>query len=147
MKLSLISTLCLRWLINSSKKSCLYQKKIFEILSIEQTFYSASLCVSTEIYFNNNFKLWLGWPRRIGSLSEVRRFGTDESIFGRNSDPIAESEAKDFENSIRFNFQFFHRIGSDSFLFYVGLEEKNCFRSDPTATLIVTESIYIHSEK
>ena len=45
----------------------------------------------------------LGWPRRIGIPSEVRRFDADESIFGRKSDPIAEAETKNFENSIRFN--------------------------------------------
>ena len=36
---------------------------------------------------------------------------------------------------IEWNFQIFHRIGLDSFLFFVGSEEKNCFRSDPMATL------------
>ena len=99
-------------------------------------------------------RLDLGWPRRIGSPSEVRRFAADGSIFGRKSDPIAETEAKIFENPIRFNqikltycliglkriglnaiFRFFRSIGSDSFLFFVGSEEKNCFRSDPMATL------------
>ena len=101
----------------------------------------------------------LVWPRRIERPSEVRRFGVDESIFGQNSDPIAESKTNNFENSIRFNsikltyclielkrielnenFQFFRQIGSDSFLFFVGLEEKNCFRSDPTTTLRETLS-------
>ena len=77
----------------------------------------------------------LGWPRRIGSPSEVRRFGADGSIFGRKSDPIAEAEANIFENPIRFKFKIFCRIGSDSFLFFVGSEGKNCFRSDPMATL------------
>ena len=45
----------------------------------------------------------LGWPGRIGSPTEVRRFGADESIFGRNSDPIAEAKTKFFEKPIRFN--------------------------------------------
>ena len=38
----------------------------------------------------------LGWPHRIGSPTEVRRFGADESIFGQNSDPIAKIESKKF---------------------------------------------------
>ena len=38
-------------------------------------------------------------------------------------------------NQIEFNFPFFRRIGSDSFLFFVESENKNCFRSDPMATL------------
>ena len=50
-----------------------------------------------------NKKIFLGWPRRMGSSSEVRRFGADRSIFGRNSDPIAKAEAKNFENPIHFN--------------------------------------------
>ena len=35
------------------------------------------------------------------------------------------------------NFQFFHQIGLNSFLFCVESERKICFRSDPTATLFV----------
>ena len=64
----------------------------------------------------------LGWPRRIGTPSEVRRFGADGSIFGRKTDPIAEAEAKNFEKPIRFNLirQYaslirLKRIGSDRF--------------------------------
>ena len=45
----------------------------------------------------------LGWPRRSGSPSEVRRFRTDGSIFGRKSDPIVEAEANFFLNPIRFS--------------------------------------------
>ena len=82
---------------------------------------------------------------------------SDGSIFGRKSDPIAGAKAKIFEKSIRFNpikqyvsliglkrigsnaiFDFFRRIGSDSFLFFVESENKNCFRSDPMATLFMT---------
>ena len=45
----------------------------------------------------------LGWPRRSGSPSEVRRFRIDGSIFGRKSDPIVEAEGNFFSNPIRFN--------------------------------------------
>ena len=85
---------------------------------------------------NNMLNLWnqktalshIGWPRRIGSPSEVRRFGADGSIFGRKSDPIAEAEANFFSNPIRFSpiRQYasligLKRIGSDSiFRFFVG---------------------------
>ena len=96
--------------------------------------YQKNCVITSKITYNVNW-IRLGWPRRSGSPSEVRRFHTDGSFFGRKSDPIAEAKAKFFENPIRFNFPFFRRIGSDSFLFFVGLEEKNCFRSDPMATL------------
>ena len=105
--------------------------------------------------------LWIGWPRRSGSPSEVRRIRTDGSIFGRKSDPIAEAEANFFSNPIRFSpiRQYasligLKRIGSDSifrffvesdrihFEFFVRSEEKNCFRSDPMATLIVNNFIF-----
>ena len=33
------------------------------------------------------------------------------------------------------NFSFFHRIGSNLFLFFDGSEDKNCFRSDPMTIL------------
>ena len=45
----------------------------------------------------------IGWPRRIGSPSKVRRFGADESIFGRKSDPIAKTKTKNFEKPIHFD--------------------------------------------
>ena len=48
-------------------------------------------------------KYKLGWPRRIGSPPNVRRFGADGSIFGRKSDPIAKTKTKNFKNSIHFN--------------------------------------------
>ena len=41
--------------------------------------------------------------RRIESPTKVRRFGVDENIFCRNSDPIAEAKAESFENLICFN--------------------------------------------
>ena len=63
----------------------------------------------------------VGWPRRIGSPSEVRRFGADGSIFGPKTDPIAEAEAKILKIPIRFspirqyaNLIGLKRIGSDS---------------------------------
>ena len=45
----------------------------------------------------------LGWPRRIGTPSELRRFDADGSIFGRKSDLIAKVKINIFENSIHFN--------------------------------------------
>ena len=85
---------------------------------------------------------------------------SDGSIFGRKSDPTAKAEAKIFEKPIRFSpirqyvsliglkrigsdviFDFFRRIGSDSFLFFVGSEDKNCFRSDLMATLFSAPSL------
>ena len=48
-------------------------------------------------------KIILGWPRRIGSPTEVRRFGADGSLFGRNSNPIMKAKEKNFENPIHFN--------------------------------------------
>ena len=44
----------------------------------------------------------IGWPRRIGSPTEVRRFDADENIFGQKSDPIAKAEVKIYENLIHF---------------------------------------------
>ena len=80
---------------------------------------------------------------------------SDGCIFGRNSDPIAEAEAKFFENPIRFSpiRQYasligLKRIGSDSFLFFVGSEDKNCFRSDSMATLSAIDNVeYIDEDK
>ena len=80
------------------------------------------------LIFLYNFQWWfrLGWRRRIGSPSEVRRFGADGSIFGRNSDPLAKAEAKNFETPIRFNLirQYasligLKRIGSDSIFHFL----------------------------
>ena len=91
---------------------------------------------------------YLEWPRRIGSPSEVRRFGADGSLFGRKSDLIAEAKAKNFENSIRFNsiqlahclielkriglnkiFRFF--VESDRIHFYFLLDRKKKTVSNP----------------
>ena len=79
---------------------------------------------------------------------------SDGSIFGRKSDPIAEAEAKNFENPIRFSpirqyaslielkrigsdaiFNFFIGLDRIHFYFFVESEDKNCFRSDPMVTL------------
>ena len=54
-----------------------------------------------QTYHSRTIKL--GWPCRIRSLSKVRWFGADGSIFGRKSDPIVKAEAKIFENPIPFN--------------------------------------------
>ena len=55
------------------------------------------------MYYFKTILVCLGWPRGIGSPTEVRRFGADGGIFGRSFDPMAKAEAKFFEKSIRFN--------------------------------------------
>ena len=99
-------------------------------------------------------ELRIGWPRRIGSPTELRRFGADESNFGQKSDLITKKKTKIFEKPIRFNlikqyvnlielkpiksnaiFNFFVKSDRIHFYFFVGSENKNCFRSDPMAPL------------
>ena len=96
--------------------------------------------------------LHIGWSCRNGRQMEVRRFGADGSSFSLQyrSDGSDQKQKMNFQCLIGLTYclirfdvigskakiQSLDWIGFSFFESFVGSEIKNCFRSDPTATLI-----------